>query len=257
MIFVTVGTHEQPFNRLIQKIDELKKDGIINEDVIIQTGFSTYEPKYCQWSKLIPYQQMVKNVADARIVITHGGPASFIMPLQIGKTPIVVPRQHQFNEHVNDHQVEFARNVAQRMGTIIPVEDINTLGDIITNYDQIVAGMGHGMSSNNAKFNEELEKLVTPFELLKAFQNAECIVTDTFHGTLFGAKFGKRMAVLIRESNQNKLEDLTQRLQIQSHVITDISQLNTVLKKELDKKKIGEILGLEREKSLKYLKENL
>ena len=98
---------------------------------------------------------------------------------------------------------------------------------------------------------------LTPFELLKAFQNAECIVTDTFHGTLFGAKFGKRMAVLIRESNQNKLEDLTQRLQIQSHVIIDISQLDTVLKKELDKKKIGEILGLEREKSLKYLKENL
>ena len=58
------------------------------------------------------------------------------------------------------HSVEFARNVAQRMGTIIPVEDINTLGDIITNYDQIVADMGHGMSSNNAKFNEKLEKLV-------------------------------------------------------------------------------------------------
>ena len=160
MIFVTVGTHEQPFNRLIQKIDELKKDGTIQDDVIIQTGFSTYEPKYCQWSKLIPYQQMVKNVADARIVITHGGPASFIMPLQIGKTPIVVPRQHQFNEHVNDHQVEFARNVAQRMGTIIPVEDIETLGDIITNYDRIVAGVGHGMSSNNERFNKELEKLV-------------------------------------------------------------------------------------------------
>ena len=126
MIFVTVGTHEQPFNRLIQKVDELKKDGVITEDVIIQTGFSTYEPKYCQWSKLIPYQQMIKNVADARIVITHGGPASFIMPLQIGKTPIVVPRQHQFNEHVNDHQVEFARNVAKRMGTIIEVEDPRT-----------------------------------------------------------------------------------------------------------------------------------
>lgn len=93
-------------------------------------------------------------------ILTSGGPASFIMPLQIGKTPIVVPRQHQFNEHVNDHQVEFARNVSKRMGTIIDVEDIETLGDIITNYDQIVAGMGHGMNSNNAKFNEELEKLV-------------------------------------------------------------------------------------------------
>lgn len=69
---------------------------------------------------------------------------------------------------------------------------------------------------------------LTPFELLKAFQNAECIVTDTFHGTLFGAKFGKRMAVLIRESNQNKLEDLTQRLQIQSHVITDYHIINII-----------------------------
>ena len=78
MIFVTVGTHEQPFNRLIQKVDELKRDGIIKDDVIIQSGFSTYEPKYCQWSKLIPYQQMVKNVADARIVITHGGARDII-----------------------------------------------------------------------------------------------------------------------------------------------------------------------------------
>ena len=160
MIFVTVGTHEQPFNRLVQKMDELKKNGTIQEDVIIQTGFSTYEPQYCQWSKLIPYQQMIKNVEEARIVITHGGPASFIMPLQIGKTPIVVPRQHKFGEHVNNHQVEFARNVEKRMGTIIDVEDVETLGDIITNYYQIVVGMGHGMSSNNAKFNEELEKLV-------------------------------------------------------------------------------------------------
>lgn len=47
MIFVTVGTHEQPFNRLIQKVDELKKDGTIQDDVIIQTGFST-----CKWQQL-------------------------------------------------------------------------------------------------------------------------------------------------------------------------------------------------------------
>ena len=160
MIFVTVGTHEQPFNRLIKAVDELKRDGVITEDVIIQTGFSTYEPKYCQWSKLIPYQQMIKNVVDARIVITHGGPASFVMPLQIGKTPIVVPRQKKYDEHVNDHQVEFARNVSERMGTIIPVEDISDLGKIIKNYDEIVANMGHGMSSNNEKFCDELKKIV-------------------------------------------------------------------------------------------------
>ena len=72
----------------------------------------------------------------------------------------MVPRQHKFDEHVNDHQVEFSRNVAERMGTIIPVEDIEKLEEVITDYDQIVAGMRHGISSNNEKFCSELENII-------------------------------------------------------------------------------------------------
>lgn len=160
MIFVTVGTHEQPFNRLIKKIDELKKDGIIKEEVIMQIGYSTYEPKYCKWFKLLPYSEMVKNVKDARIVITHGGPASFIMPLQIGKVPIVVPRQKEFDEHVNNHQMDFSKAVEERMGIIITVTDIDKLEEIIINYNNIVKKMNQGINSNNKKFNDSLEKMV-------------------------------------------------------------------------------------------------
>ncbi len=160
MIFVTVGTHEQPFNRLVECIDNLKRDGVIEEEVIIQTGYSTYEPKYCTWKKLYPFQEMTRLVNEARIVITHGGPSSFIMPLQVGKTPIVVPRKYEFNEHVNDHQVAFSKAVAERMGTIYVVEDMDKLGEAIKNYDEIIGGMGTGLNSNNAKFNTELSKIV-------------------------------------------------------------------------------------------------
>ena len=160
MIFVTVGTHEQPFNRLVEYIDNLKRDKIITDDVMIQTGFSTYEPKYCKWSKLLPYQDMIKYVQEASIVITHGGPSSFIMPLQVGKTPIVVPRYEKFDEHVNDHQVEFAKAVADRQKNIIVVENIEDLNDIILNYKSITESMSGGLQSNNKSFNEEFEKLV-------------------------------------------------------------------------------------------------
>ncbi len=160
MIFVTVGTHEQPFDRLVKCIDDLKRDGIIQEDVTIQTGYSTYEPRYCTWQKLYPYQDMIRLVDEARIVISHGGPSSFIMPLQVGKTPIVVPRRYEFNEHVNDHQVSFAKEVAERMGTIIVVDDIDKLGETIVNYDKTIHSMGNSMQSNNSLFNKELEKIV-------------------------------------------------------------------------------------------------
>lgn len=160
MIFVTVGTHEQPFNRLVECIDNLRRDGVIEEEVIIQTGYSTYEPKYCFWKKLFPFQEMTRLVEAARIVITHGGPSSFIMPLQIGKIPIVVPRKHEFNEHVNNHQVAFSKAVAERMGTIYVVEDMDKLGETIKNYDAIIGGMGTRLKSNNAKFNAALEEIV-------------------------------------------------------------------------------------------------
>lgn len=160
MIFVTVGTHEQPFNRLIKEVDRLKKEGIITDEVFIQTGFSTYELKFCKWSSLVSFDKMNELMQTSDIIITHGGPATFMSAIANGKKPIVVPRQEKYNEHVNDHQVEFARNVAQRMGTIIPVEDISTLGDVIKKYDVIVAKMGHGMSSNNEKFCKELGNIV-------------------------------------------------------------------------------------------------
>lgn len=160
MIFVTVGTHEQAFNRLVEYIDNLKKDGVIGEEIIIQTGYSTYEPKYCIWQKLYTYQNMMKFVAEARIVITHGGPSSFIIPIQMGKIPIVVPRQKKFDEHVNNHQVDFCREVARRQGNIICVEDITNLKDILINYEEIAAGLKDYGESNNKKFCRELQKIV-------------------------------------------------------------------------------------------------
>ena len=160
MIFVTVGTHEQQFNRLIEEIDRLKGNGIIKDEVIMQTGYCTYEPKYCEWSELLPYDQMLENVDKADIVITHGGPSSFIMPLQIGKIPIVVPRQKKYDEHVNNHQVEFSTAVKQRYGNIIVVKNIKNLEKAILRYEKITGTMNAKLENNNLKFNEKLEEIV-------------------------------------------------------------------------------------------------
>ncbi len=116
MIFVTVGTHEQQFNRLIKEVDRLKGTGAIDQEVFIQTGYSDFEPQNCQWSKFLSYDDMNSYMKEAEIVITHGGPATFMSVISLGKLPVVVPRRKQFGEHINDHQIQFKK----KLPTCIP-----------------------------------------------------------------------------------------------------------------------------------------
>lgn len=159
MIFVTVGTHEQPFDRLIKQIDILKSNNKINQKVIIQRGFSNYLPKYCESYKMLSYEEMKKFIHQANIVITHGGPATFIEVLQSHKIPIVVPRMKKFNEHINNHQVEFVELVYKKMNNIIPVYDINELQNVIINYDKLVDKMNPSEQWNNEYFNKSIEEI--------------------------------------------------------------------------------------------------
>ena len=158
MIFVTVGMHEQPFNRLVKYMDDWALEH--DEEVIIQTGYCTYKPKAARWKKVFTHHEILNEIQKARIVVSHGGPASFIPSLEEGKIPIVVPRKKSYREHVNNHQVDFCRQIAKEQGNVIVVEDVNMLNDIIDQYYDIVAGMKCEMISNNKKFCAEFETIV-------------------------------------------------------------------------------------------------
>lgn len=164
MIFVTVGTHEQPFDRLLKCIDKMVEEGKIKDKVIIQKGYTDFEPKYCESYKLIPYDDMQKYINEADIVVTHGGPASFIAPLAIGKIPVVVPRKKDYNEHVNNHQLEFSKEVEKRMKNIIVAETDEEIEDAIVNYSKKIKKMNNYNTSNNEAFckklEEEIEKII-------------------------------------------------------------------------------------------------
>ncbi|MDV7757570.1 glycosyltransferase [Liquorilactobacillus mali] len=160
MIFVTVGTHEQPFDRLIWELDRLKRKNIIKEKVIAQIGYCTYIPQEIEYQKFFEYDKMLSNIKNARIVITHGAPASFIMPLRVNKIPIVVPRRKKFNEHINNHQVEFSLKVYQKYKNIILVEKIDELKDAIENYDLRKSKLKSATNSNNTVFVNNFEKLI-------------------------------------------------------------------------------------------------
>jgi UDP-N-acetylglucosamine transferase subunit ALG13 len=155
MIFITVGTHEQQFNRLIEKIDQLKKEKIINQKIFAQVGYSDYIPEEVETKKMLSHHEMDKYVSDSEICITHGGPGSIMQVMSKGKVPIVVPRQKKFDEHVDNHQVFFAEKLEKEKMCLV-VYNIEELQYVIENYKELSREFIIKDNSNKNKFINKL-----------------------------------------------------------------------------------------------------
>ena len=158
MIFVTVGTHEQPFRRLVEYMDNWAKDH--DEEVFIQFGYTDFQAKYAKMQKFLTREEMAQRISDARIVVTHGGPACYSEVLRAGKIPVVVPRSKKFGEQYDDHQLEIGREFKKR-NNILFVEDIDKLGETIEHYDELSKDMDPSTChSNNNEFCAHLNQIV-------------------------------------------------------------------------------------------------
>lgn len=96
-----------------------------------------------------------------------------------------------------------------------------------------------------------------PFQVLKVFQNAEFVITDTFHGTIFSTKYAKRFATMVRKSNANKLNDLICSLHIEAHQVDTMEDLEQAYGKIHDKSVIRQIEKDGMQNTTSYLKDAL
>lgn len=131
MIFVTVGTHNQGFERLVRKIDGLVEGKKIRDKVIIQTGYTGYKPKACKWFKFVSPEEFEMMCEKSNLIITHAGVGSIMTCLKFSKGIIVVPRLKKFNEHRDDHQLQITKEL-EKQGKILAVYDIDKLESTIS-----------------------------------------------------------------------------------------------------------------------------
>ncbi len=96
----------------------------------------------------------------------------------------------------------------------------------------------------------------TPFQCLKVFENADFVITDTFHGTIFAAKYSKKFAVLTRDSNRNKLSDLIQKIGAKDHLLDNIGNLESKFTVCNDRLALQPVLEKEKNRTIAYLREN-
>ncbi len=127
-IFVTVGTHPQPFDRLLEKLDELAGKGRLGKglQLFAQSGSCTHRPVNFGAQALLSGKELEQRTKWADIVISHAGAGSIINALRLRKKLIVVPRLETFGEHTDSHQVELAKGM-ERAGKALVVYGMDKL----------------------------------------------------------------------------------------------------------------------------------
>ena len=157
MIFVTLGTQDKSFVRLLEAIDlECDKKNIC-EKVIVQAGYTKYESKNMEIFDLVSPKELDKYMKDASIVITHGGVGSILTALKFNKKVIAAPRMAKYAEHTNDHQVQII-NEFERCGYILALNDFSKLDEVLEESKSFVPKK---YKSNNKKFVRIIDSYIS------------------------------------------------------------------------------------------------
>ncbi|PSJ38288.1 hypothetical protein C7I55_17675 [Sphingomonas deserti] len=120
MIFASVGSM-MPFDRMTRAIDEWAAEHP-HVPVFLQIGDGEYEPKACEWKRMVPHGEYQRHLNACQLFVAHVGMGSILQALEIGKQTLLMPRRASLREHTTDHQLDTAGKFRNRPGLLIVEE---------------------------------------------------------------------------------------------------------------------------------------
>ena len=127
-VVVTVGGNAHyGFERLIRHLHAVLPS---DWSVLWQVGPSDLSDLEIETAVSLPSARLHDEIAAADIVISHAGTGSILTALSLGKRPVVVPRRAAHGEHVDGHQDDLARYVAEAGLAQVLEADAITLDDL-------------------------------------------------------------------------------------------------------------------------------
>ena len=163
-VVVIVGTDHHPFNRLVSWINDwLDAHPQQVPGFFVQSGAAAVVPA-CPGSRYLDVGQLDAVIAEADVIVSHGGPATIAAAWARGMVPIAVPRLPQLGEHVDDHQVTFCRKLAE-LGRVrlaqTPAEFASRLAEATSDPASLRANVpAADVDAVVARFGELVEELV-------------------------------------------------------------------------------------------------
>jgi UDP-N-acetylglucosamine transferase subunit ALG13 len=113
MIFVTCGSSHFGFSRMMEALAALPP-----EDLYVQHG-PAKPPPHTRAVDFLPFDDLMKNITAADLVISHAGVGSILCAMRAGHTPVIFPRLKRYHETVDDHQAELAEVLSGQGSAVV------------------------------------------------------------------------------------------------------------------------------------------
>lgn len=157
LIFVTLGTQDKSFERLLKAIQKVIDYGELkNEKIIVQAGHTKFQSNEMEIFDLVDADSFQRYINECDLLITHGGVGSITSGLKKGKKVIAAARLEKYKEHTNDHQLQII-DVFSKAGYILPLDDFEKLDDVLK---QAKTFKPKKFKSNTNNFLNRLEKCI-------------------------------------------------------------------------------------------------
>lgn len=156
MIFVTLGTNDKQFIRLLDACEKAIEEKAITDRVVVQAGFTKYESKNMEIFDYMDRDQFSTFMNSADLVITHGGVGTIMTALKERKKILAAARLSEYHEHVNDHQIQLLSSF-EKEGYLIYMHD---LSDIKPYLEKVKSFEPKMYQSNQKYFVNELKNWI-------------------------------------------------------------------------------------------------
>ncbi|WFL75976.1 glycosyltransferase [Altererythrobacter arenosus] len=127
MILVTVGT-QLGFDRLIRAMDAIQPG--IGIEFVAQIGRGRFIPRRMDWAKTYSPADFEALTRRAALIVSHAGIGSVLAARRLGKPIVLLPRRATLREHRSDHQLATARQLADRKGIFVAIDERELPGAI-------------------------------------------------------------------------------------------------------------------------------
>ncbi len=156
LILLSLGTHQQPFPRALDLVEPLAERG---DELVIQHGSTASRPKMpnTTWIEFMAFDDVVETMTRADSVVCHAGVGTIMTALQAGHTPVVLPRQARYSEHVDNHQLDIATRFAER-GLIRCLNAETDLAQLLAPCND---GSGHEIGKGSLELRAAVSDAVT------------------------------------------------------------------------------------------------